>query len=439
MRRFIAFGVLITASLCPTVASARCASFNESTMDAGGIAKAQWRTDYPPGAATAPPWQSIDFRAEPAKYMTSVLDIAKPQFRREARKLVGTGTEEWWISLWLDYGTSGREPFMGLTKERGPDPGDLSPTSGRGYQVWAVGFYNAAGAAVLGSIFAQPCNPQVPTSVLFPEGTASIKFLFTDASPDEVEYLKGAPEYDANIDEPGSGSGSRPLSERRKTSLRLLQVDIAVKDNNASETGWVFGTFGWMGPRKGDGLYDNLVPVSLQWGNDPGIYDARIAQGWINPAVQGVMYGWPARPFLGFNGRANGPADNLRSSCLSCHAAARKPRARKGILGRDFRMPSDMSDTQKVRDHVDFWFINVKAGDLFDPGTPAVATLDYSLQLEAALDRICRACRSGALTGPTPAICLAAGSHSEPTCGPGMTPFDVDAKRRLEEDPPPRQ
>ena len=330
---------------------------------------------------------------------------------------------------------------MGLTKERGPDPGDLAETHRGGYQVWAVGFYNRPGATVLSTVFAQPCNPQLPGSVSFPEGTVAIKFLFTDASPDEVTYLRSAPEYDANIDEPGSGSRPRLVEDRRQTIVRLLQVDISVKDKNAPETGWVFGTFGWVGPLKGDGLYDNLVPVSLQWGNDPRVYDTRIAESWINPDLQNIMYGWAKRPALGFNGRANGPADNIRSSCLSCHAAARTARSSKGILDSRFHMVNDMADAQKVRQHVDVWFNNLKGGDLFDPGNsaPAVSALDYSLQLEAAMSRMCKACTAGALSGPTPAVCRTAKFHDAPTCGAPMGTLDAAAKRKLDEDPPPRQ
>ncbi|WSG98126.1 hypothetical protein U8P76_28830 (plasmid) [Rhizobium johnstonii] len=227
---------------------------------------------------------------------------------------------------------------MGLTKERGPDPGDLSETSPDGYQVWAVGFYNRPGAAVLGDIFAQPCNPSLPVAVKFPADTASIKFLFTDASTDNVTYLKDGPEYDAYIDPPGSGSSSHAASERKLSQVRLLQVDIAIKDAEVTRNRLGLRHFRLEGPAQGDKLFDNLVPVSLQWGNDPGVYDASIRQSWINPDLRGVTYGWRSRPTLGFMGRANGPADNIRSSCLSCHAAGRTPRALIGLLDNRFDM-----------------------------------------------------------------------------------------------------
>jgi hypothetical protein len=440
MLRIFACLISVISIVCPNSSFALCSNFTGSTMDVGGAAKAQWRTDYPVSAPNDPvPWESIDFRSDAVAYMNAVLSTAKGQFRRDNRKLVGTGMEKWWISLWLDYTTNGREPYMGLTKERGPDPGDLSESNSPGSQVWAVGFYNAKGASIFHDVFAEPCAPVVPVSVNFPEGTASVKFLFTDASPDEVSYLAGAPEYDANIDAAGSGSTGRPVTGRSKRTVRLLQVDVSVKHNLSSTTGWVFGTFGWVGPARGDGLFDNLVPVSLQWGDDPGIYDNAISQSWINPSLRGVMYGWQKRPTLGFNGRANGPADNIRSSCLSCHAAARTPRSSHGILGNRFDM-RDIGDLKTVQPHVDLWFGNLKSGDLFDAKKPAVAALDYSLQLEAALFRLCLACRDGALNGSTPAVCRASGFYNRPACAASMTTVRLPSdEMRLEEESPPRQ
>jgi hypothetical protein len=442
MSRILAIcAILIGTAFDPPISFARCASFGASTMDVGDVPKARWRTDYPASVTNVSmPWQSIDFRVEPQGYLRAVLETVKPHIRRDGRKLVGTTSEQWWISLWLDYTASGREPFMGLTKERGPESGDLSPTNVEGHQVWAVGFYNAPGATILGKVFADPCNPQLPQSLNFPEGTVSVKFLFTDASTDEVTYLRDGPEYDANIDRAGSGSQGRPVAQRQKRSVRLLQVDISVKDRRAVETVWVFGTFGWVGPPKGDGLYDNLVPVSLQWGNDPGVVTTTLAQSWTNPDLRNVMYGWAKRPTLGFNGRANGPADNIRSSCLSCHAAARSPRSSKGLLGFRFDMDNDITDQDKLRAHVDTWFGNLKGGDLFDPTEPAVSALDYSLQLDAAIFRMCRACQNGDLTGPTPGICRAAKVFDEPSC---RTQLDArvaaPSMQQLEEERPPRQ
>lgn len=437
----IAFVSLALFLVSTSIAAAEsCPAFKSSTMTVPDVDPAHWRTDYPrnfPNPRNDQPWETIRFRNEPAKYMQVVLDTARPYFRNIDKRLTGTGSEPWWISEWLDYGTSGREALMGLTKERGPKAGDLAETSTDGAQVWAVGFYNTSGAAILGAIFADPCNPSLPVNLKFPDDTASIKFLFTDASTDEVEYLKNAPVYGAMIDPPGSSSQSFPVNQRSKQPLRLLQVDIAVKDPRSFETGWVFGTFVWRGPPKGDQLFDNLVPVSLQWGNDPGVYDDQtIRQSWVNADLKGVTFGWAKRPSMGFMGRANGPADNVRSSCLSCHSAARSPRATAGLLGSSFNM-EHLDDAPAVKRHVDTWFQNIKSGQIFQPTEPAAATLDYSLQLEAAVFRVCSACEAGDLTGPTPGICRSTGFYNRPSCSSPDTSAPV--KRLLQSMAPPRQ
>ena len=198
----------------------------------------------------------------------------------------------------------------------------------------------------------------------------------------------------------------------------------------------MFGTFVWRGPPTGDKLFDNLVPVSLQWGNDPGVYNNAIREGWTNPDLLGVTYGWDERPTMGFNGRANGPADNIRSSCLSCHGAARTPRASIGLLGSSFKM-ADITDPMKVKAHVDTWFQNIKAGQLFQSFEPAASALDYSLQLEAAVVRMCQACQFGDLRGPTPNVCRSTGFYNRPVCN---APVETSVRERLLSlVPPPRQ
>ncbi|MER8786010.1 hypothetical protein NKH60_33445 [Mesorhizobium sp. M1006] len=435
----VALAFTIAVVTCASARAETCQNFSASTLKMNGVVPADWRTDYPkeyPNPRDKQPWELVDFATQPIEYMNAVLIDARTSFHISGRKLVGTGQESWWISEWLDYGTSGREPLMGLTKERGPDPGDLSETNADGYQVWAVGFYNRPGAAVLGDVFAEPCNPSLPVALKFPADTVSIKFLFTDASTDEVTYLKDAPEFDALIDVPGSGVISRPVDQRSSHALRLLQVDISVKDTRARDTNWVFGTYVWRGPPKGDKLFDNLGPVSLQWGNDPKVYDTSVQESWINSDLYKVTYGWDKRLTMGFMGRANGPADNIRSSCLSCHASARTPRASVGILDNRFNM-AEVTVPAKVKAHIDTWFQNIKGGQLFQPFEPAVSALDYSLQLEAAVFRMCVACQAGDLRGTTPNVCRTSGFYNRPMCS---VPIEDGARKlSLETMPPSRQ
>jgi hypothetical protein len=305
----------------------------------------------------------------------------------------------------MDFGRSGRERINGLTAERGPDAGDLSPTSPKGYETWAIGWYNRAGSYGLRQVYADPCDPTVPGGWRFPDHTASFKLLFSTASTTEVTYLAGAPEVEADTKRNGDPAGA--------TRLRLIQVDVAVRDPRATMTSWVMGTFVWRGPPRGDGLFDNLVPVGLMWGNDSGVANddwsalAPVTQSKINQDLAGVTWEgngivWPQRPFPGFQGRLNGPADNLRSSCLSCHAMAQW---RRGPLGLTPTYPLQPKRTpQQVHALVADYFRNTVGGSLVDP-TSGQTPLDYSLQLEAGFLRLCDACEQEKLSGMTPQVC----------------------------------
>jgi hypothetical protein len=325
---------------------------------------------------------------------------------------------DWWIAPWMDYGANGREPLEGLTKERGPKAGDLSPTSLGNHQVWAIGWYNAEGSYALGQVFSDPCNPSIPTGAsgsawTFPNGTAAFKLLFTTADGSEVSYLNGAPTVRAKIG-PSQFSDSDGVA-----NLRLLQVDVGVRDPDASGTDWVMGTFIWQGPATGDGLLDNLVPVGLMWGNDPGVQNntfaspAAIQQTGLNAKLAGVVWQgsnqtWPERPFPGFQGRLNGPADNLRSSCLSCHGLAQWRRHPQLSIVPSYDLDPPPT-AAKITDLVGKYFKNVKGGTLNDSAVSAVP-LDYSLQLDAAFTRMCQACGDEVLSGPTPDLCRRPGT-----------------------------
>jgi hypothetical protein len=305
---------------------------------------------------------------------------------------------EWWLTPWMDYTVNGRERNLGLTRERGPDPGDLAPGSPGGFQVWAVGFYNREGAFGLSHVFAEPCDPFIPSATwTFPAQSASFKLLFTNATAAEVPYLQGAPEVSAFVN---AATGN----QRVETTLRLLQVDIAVRDPRVPSK-WVFGTFVWKGPKVGDGLFQNLVPVGLMWGNDPeastSTRDEFAIRGEtkLNHSLAGVLWRgpnqvWDERPWPGFQGRLNGPADNLRSSCMSCHALAQWPRSKAlGIVPSSTRYSLANLNDKAVRDDLRIKYMkNVVGGDLAIPSEAQAApawggatALDYSLQL---VDRI---------------------------------------------------
>lgn len=407
----LSFGIseAVAFGTCSRFPAAKSTAHSSSS----GSIDLPWRTDYP---ATAPSqthaWEAVPF-TDWENYITAVLSEVKASgLSISSGSINMPQTAEWWIAPWMDYGANGREPLIGLTKERGPNAGDLSPTSPAGHEVWAIGWYNAEGAFGLKQIFADPCNPIVPAPIggvpwTFPNGTASFKLLFTTADATAIPYLDGAPTVHAKI---GQSSFADANGE---ADLRLLQVDVGIRDPDATGTEWVMGTFIWKGPTTGDGFWDNLLPVGLMWGNDPGVQNntfdqfAAVQQTRLNTNLAGVVWQgatpWPQRPFPGFQGRLNGPADNLRSSCLSCHALAQWRRDGHLSIVPNYQL-SPPPNTAKITDLVAKYFKNVKGGTLNDPSSNATP-LDYSLQLEAAFTRICQACRSADLTGPTPAVC----------------------------------
>jgi|SRR5581483_7244918 len=196
-----------------------------------------------------------------------------------------------------------------------------------------------------------------------PNGTVAAKLLFTTAPVSEVPYLQGAPTWNSFVYAGLNDPAPRPNSARAIVQLRLLQIDVAVKDPRVSETtGWVFGTFAYGGgpDGKAGAGWTNVAPVGLMWGNDPEYSGAGpLKQTLLNPTVH--------MPHVGYQGRLNGPVDNPTSSCLSCHATAETP---AGTM-----VPGNGVDPAP-------WFRNIPAGTPFDTGRQS---LDYSLQLSVGI------------------------------------------------------
>jgi hypothetical protein len=278
---------------------------------------------------------------------------------------------KWYNAPWLHWGRNGREFVHGLTYERVSQPGELASTQTQSFQNWAIGFYNDRGGYTLGQVWRNSNDPN-PALATFPEGSVSFKLLFTQASVAQVLYLRGSKEWDANI-YATIALPTNPQNTRQIETLRLLQLDIAVKDSRASETGWVFGTFIYNGLLPGPRMWDRLVPVGLMWGNDPTLTTlaqrrgSTVQEGWINPSLD--------VPFqhLGWAGRLNGPVDNQTSSCLSCHSTAQWPV--KASLVPPRGIEPDSAEWM-------LWFRNIKSPTTVSQGA---TSLDYSLQLAAGL------------------------------------------------------
>jgi hypothetical protein len=236
---------------------------------------------------------------------------------------------------------------------------------------WAVGFFNPTAAYTIGQVWHDPTHPE-SSAAKFADGAVAFKLLFTTATDMQVPFLANSMKWQANVDviDPMAPSNARSVHD-----VLLLQVDVAVRDDRAdSTTGWVFGTFMYQNDAPGATPLDRLVPVGLMWGNDPTLkkpqYDmgTRPAETWLNTA------GMPATksPHFGWLDRLNGPVDNPRSSCLSCHARAVVPYIPANTAPQGNESPD--SPTKK-------FFTNTKAGEVYEGAPAGTASLDYSLQL----------------------------------------------------------
>ena len=342
------------------------------------------KQDYP---QTLPPtgsrpWMAFDFRTQPNEYLNAVLGYALQGNKEVDFVVQDNSTRGWYHAPWMHAGAAGREFIRGLTRERASRPGELHPNQTGTWENWAVSVYNPRGGYTLGRVWRDPDAPD-PAAAKFPVGSVSAKLIFTEAPVSQVPYLANSVEWQADINRAGNAN-PRP-------TLRLLQVDVAVRDSRAdSTTGWVFGTFIYDGNVPGATPWDRLVPVGLMWGNDPtrvGTTQA-LRQTKINAGLQIPQH-------LGFEKRLNGPVDNPRSSCLSCHSTAQI----RSDLSRPNRaaIPPANASLQTLR----LYFRNVRAGQPFDAGA---LSLDYSLQLQ---NGIANWAQAAADNGPQGAVAAA--------------------------------
>jgi hypothetical protein len=349
---------------------------------------------YSPGDAQ--PWKQFEPAKDYKGYMHAVLRYCLEGNTGVDFEVQKNPVRRWYHAPWLHYGTNGREYIHGLTRERPIPPKEMHPMQTDTLENWAVGFYNAPGGYTIGNVWESDSIPAL-TKADFPEGTVSFKLLFTAGTPDQVPFLQGSKEWTANIYPCPLSTGKHPCEQqRRDATVRLLQIDIAVKDRNAGPTGWAFGTFVYDASQPGATVWDRMVPVGLMWGDDENVLaDLRRPGAFVNPALRqtvlntalikpaGVNFG--KRAYMahhGLGGRLNGPVDNPISSCVSCHSKA-------AITEQGLAAPmANFSRTRATFDTADFrkFFTAIASGTgpLVMDGT-TYTKLDYSLQLAAGI------------------------------------------------------
>jgi hypothetical protein len=345
-------------------------------------------------------------------------------------KVEVNGRTRWFHVPWMAYsGHEGREFIHGLTNELSTS---LSSFTGRGgglhrlavapgkddgplFETWSVGMYNPCGAWSIGQAIGRDGRPAVVTDkgrtfargLPFAPGTVVIKVLNTTATERDVAYLRGAPRWMANahVQQP---DGTYAQCARAPRPVHTVQIDIAVVDPR-SPTRWVYATLAYDGRIEGPTVRSRMVPLGVQWGNDPLTFPA-VPSNKSQPLRETVLNKIGIYEHYGCESRLAGAVDQSNSSCMSCHMGAFS--AKVGTVGaQGTNIPNifsyaDMCTafTPANRDY----YTNYRYPQRY-PGSKGLIAeaipLDSSLQLQVAFTQY-----ATALNPPVNPICPPAGN-----------------------------
>jgi hypothetical protein len=360
-----------------------------------------WNPPAPATTVAAAPWLAFDFHvpAQRLSYLNALKDYAllgMPAVDFVAQK---NAQRRWFhVPMMTTSPFSRREPYHGTTKERALQASEHSwIVAGNQLQSFAIGYYNFLGSYTVGQVFHDP-DPALsdPAKASFIDGTMVFKLIFAEHDPAQIvaasDPMVGSPQWQVQDVQAPSG----PL-----VNVRLLQMDIAVKDPRATQSGWVFATYVYDKSMAAEPEpWRRLTPIGLQWGNDPDVTGPAVGtldETWINTAAIPSVF----QNKLGRDGRLNGPVDNPASSCLSCHSTAQVVTGASPVGAfRGVRLvpAGPCSNTQDMT-----WFRNIASGTAFgtmnnsgggctpvspQPGSPPLHDLDYSLQLADGLESL---------------------------------------------------
>lgn len=357
------------------------------------------------------PWLNIDFKTEPDNYINTLFAYCLEGNIDVEFKVQDNPVRKWYHAPWLhadgkkdknkpsNFNGNGREYNRGLTRERPTPIGEIHPKQDVMLENWAVGFYNNPGGYNLGKAWLTGSGVPTLDGAVFPEGTVSFKLLFTSGTTDKVPFLENTYEWTANIYDCNPEKDTLTCFTRVNKTVRLLQVDVAVKDSRSSKTGWVFGTFIYDATAPGETPFERLVPVGLSWGDDSDIttdinkegafVNKELKESYLNAyLIQDPKKTYPESRALmlahGLGGRLNGPVDNPISSCISCHGHA-------GYVSADGSMlpMANFAETRANFTSKDFktYFSTIPPAPHIrkDAEGKEYQSTDYSLQLAAGI------------------------------------------------------
>jgi hypothetical protein len=305
---------------------------------------------YPSGLPTPPmPWRAAIRHGQITPQNAAAYTQALKQAVAEDMRVLLTDYASWnpdargWYNdPWVGVQ---REAIHGLLVGVNSVDSALFPKSGlaKPFTTYVVTYYNKTAAQTIGKIWGKTAMTPVldAASTQYAEGSITVKLAFTTAGPDVWPAMAGAIAWPAMVSTNATtGQFDKPALHK----LYLMQLDIVVKDTlSAPKTGWVFTTLAYDkdAPAGRMGVWDKMVPLGSQWGNDPQANsaqdpNARLFETWVNPKAP--LY---ATETMGWGGRLSGPNDHgvndisfvengIRqlartagnSACLSCHGVS---------------------------------------------------------------------------------------------------------------------
>lgn len=322
-----------------------------------------WPTTAEPLSNT--PWQAaIDNGQINVDNAAAYADALKQAVTKNGRALIqdyenwDAAAAGWYNEPWLG---SLREAIHGTypAGEFGPE---IFPDTGlrATFQTHVLTYYDALGAYSLYNFWnTDAMKPNLDTqNAQFVEGSIVVKAaLFASVDPAQPkewwDALKGTQLWPLYLSLTDADGNAQPP---QVWPSYLAQFDIIVKDSqSAPQTGWVFMTLVYDADAPGTDVWDKMVPLGVQWGNDPQATseDMPLTENWINPKAPKY-----ATQTLGWGGRLSGPNDGGRnniavdgkpmvnapnSGCISCHSTSQWDIEKGRMVS--FLLPSIATDT----------------------------------------------------------------------------------------------
>ena len=230
---------------------------------------------------------------------------------------------------------------------------------------YVLTYYDKTAAQTLQKIWGKRATKPVitPVTTQFPEGSLIVKAAFVTADPTVWPVMQGSQAWPLYITtDATTGNYKTPTV----VNTYFMQFDIIVKDSkSAPKTGWVFSTLVYDKNAPGKTVWDKMVPLGAQWGNDPQANSTKnpsapLVENWNNPAAP--AYGSET---LGWGGRLSGPNDGAmndiaytvngkqqlvknaqNSSCMSCHSTAQWDVKNPAVGMKSFLLPATSNPPQ---------------------------------------------------------------------------------------------